>query len=98
MSASNVVFYDNGEVRIMSRYILVAAFVFHHPLWDTGKGEGGIDNGEVTHMQLVLQGGGESDERPWVMRNCVKIKPRVEQGITYFLANGHPQVLWQAKV
>jgi hypothetical protein len=73
-------------------------FVFHHPLQDTGKGEGGIDNGEVTHTQLVLHGGGESDEWLRVMRNCVKIKPRVEQGITYFLANGHPQVLWQAKV
>jgi hypothetical protein len=32
------------------------------------------------------------------MRNCVKIRPRIVQRITRFLVNGHPRVLWQAKV
>jgi len=53
---------------------------------------------EATHRQRVLRGGGVSRERPWVMRNCVKIKPRIEQRITRFLVNGHPRVLWQVKV
>ena len=81
----------------MSWYDLVAAFVFQLALRDAGKGEGGSGNAEATYTQLVLEGGGESDERARVMRNCVNIMPGIEQHITRSLENGHPRVLWQAK-
>src|SRR6266851_3327996 len=79
----NVVFSDNGQVRVTSQYDLGAAFVFQPAQRDAATKHGGTRNSRAAQMQLVAQGEGGPQELPQLMRNWVEI----EQSIPCFLAS-----------
>jgi len=54
----NVVFYDNGQVRVTSQYDLGAAFVFQPAPRDAATKHSGTGNSGEARMQLVAQGEG----------------------------------------
>ena len=60
-----IAIYDNGQVRVTSRYDLGAAFVFQPAKDGTSAG--------AARMQLVAQGEGGSRELPPLMRNWARL-------------------------